>query len=885
MTRSRSVSVRGLCVALGLLVLTANATGADADDAYYRIPLRDLKTEGKIPVAPDAGGSRLVDRWQPQVRLDGADVSSEEAYITYQGAGWPSWNWAGALAAEGTDLVIRAPAGKAVSGRLLVPAEDLKSLVPVRFTVPAGAVDPKARDAFFVGKQRHYEALLREGIPGAAWFRHQAREALAARGGNGDVNNRVPPNAARGDLEDTYSLFSGGRALSENLQLDRVLAPRAAGDEPTIAIDTLEGITIKEMDWKPLVAGKHPATDPLAAMIPVDQHAIFFPTFDAAMTVIDEADRQGTPVLQLAEPRSEDARTKERYQRQMCLSLTGIGRLLGPRVINSVAVTGSDPYLRVGTDVAILFEAKDAGALRGLLAAQMGLANAAGGGPNAAQSAVSGKINEIPYSGFVTSDRRVSAYLASIGNTVIVTNSLAQLQRLADVQSGKSPALATAPEYTFFRDRYVRGEGDEAALVVLTDATIRRWCSAKWRIADSRRTRAAAAMAELQANVLGDLVTGKAQVGQAVGLAEGTEVLLTPNGVTSAMYGNLEFMTPIIEMDLSHVTQAEADMYHRWRDTYQQNWRNYFDPIAIRFVATPNKLAADLTVMPLIAGTEYGEIIAISRGAKILPGTGDPHDALLHLALAININSDRMKQLGGMASIFAPQLKVDPLSWLGQTLAVYIDDDPIWQEAAKAEHPEDFLQKHIDRLPIAAYLESTSVMKLTLFLTGLHAFIDQSAPGMSNWEPMKYNEWSYVKISPTAQAKADTRELESAAIYYTTAGGALLITPNEALLKRALDRQALARGCGHAAGGAGIHPPRFNSAHIGCPGVARRQLLRPRPTPHRDPVDHWDFFQQLRVRTPETGVGQSAHPQRMEAAISRPRPGCAPRNALADPPD
>ena len=45
----------------------------------------------------------------------------------------------------------------------------------------------------------------------------------------------------------------------------------------------------------------------LAASIPADQHVVFFPTFSAAVLTADEAERQGTPILHLAEPRSEDA--------------------------------------------------------------------------------------------------------------------------------------------------------------------------------------------------------------------------------------------------------------------------------------------------------------------------------------------------------------------------------------------------------------------------------------------------------------------------------------------------------------------------------------------------------------------------------------------------
>src|SRR5205823_562567 len=105
--------------------------------------------------------------------------------------------------------------------------------------------------------------------------------------------------------------------------------------------------------------------------------------------------------------------------------------------------------------------------------------------------AVSGTVGGIDYHGFVSADRRISAYLANVGDAVVATNSLAQLQRLADVQAG-GKAISAAQEYTFFRDRYRKGDAAESGFVVLTDATIRRWCSARWRIADSRRTLAAA---------------------------------------------------------------------------------------------------------------------------------------------------------------------------------------------------------------------------------------------------------------------------------------------------------------------------------------------------------------------------------------------------------
>jgi hypothetical protein len=804
-----------LLALFALLVYAQTASAADDADAFYRIPITSLKLDGKIPQPKsDITWHIRGDAMEPRARPDPAAGASVEAYIAYGNhQGWSPWDWANARNTENVAVVVRAPAGKDISGRLFVPAEDWSALVPLHFTIPATSADPKAREAFFEAKADHYESLLRRDIPGAAWFRYQANEARKALGKQPDEAERQAIAQRRTDqFESTYDIFSGGRAISENLQLDRALLPRAGASELTVSVDSLEGITVNAMDWKPLIAGKKPATDPLAALIPADQHAIFFPTFESAMTLMDEADRQGTPVLQYAEPRSEDARTKQRYQKQMCLSLTGLGRMLGPKVIAGVAMTGSDPYLRVGSDVALLLEPREGADLHKVLETQITLAATANSGGTAKPA--SGNLGDVAYKGFVSPDRRVCIYLATIGQTEVATNSLAQLQRLVDTHAAKSESLASAPEYTFFRDRYARGDAGELGLVVLSDATIRRWCSARWRIGDSRRTRAAAVLADLQARFADDLASGKLQPGPLHTDKDITgglgDLRLGPEGVVSSVYGSLEFMTPIVELDLAKVTQPEADTYKRWRDTYQQNWRNYFDPIAVRFSGDSGKLVADLTVMPLIANTEYREILAVTQGAKILPGTGDPHaDALLHIALAVNIKSEQLRQAAGFASAMMPQLKVEPLSWVGQTVAFYIDDDPIWAEAAKAEKPGEFFKDHFDRIPAAVYIQSTSALKLAAFLTGLHAFVDQTVPGMTLWEPQKYNEQDYVKISPTAKAKGQEKDLANVALYYTTSGSALMITPSEALMKRALDRQAKREGAAAAANAApeAANPP------------------------------------------------------------------------------
>ena len=70
----------------------------------------------------------------------------------------------------------------------------------------------------------------------------------------------------------------------------------------------------------------------------------------------DETKQHDTPVLRLAEPRAEDAGIVQRYERQLGLPLGTLSRLLGPTLVKSVALTGSDPSFPMGTDVAVLLE-------------------------------------------------------------------------------------------------------------------------------------------------------------------------------------------------------------------------------------------------------------------------------------------------------------------------------------------------------------------------------------------------------------------------------------------------------------------------------------------------------------------------------------------------
>lgn len=779
---------RACYIVVVVCALLAIAGRARAKDAYFRVPVDKLElTEGELP---DEGPTNWR-RWQTRAFMQPRLVMEGEAegYLE-RDAGWDGFPRAGDAPRHGLAVVVRSPAEGDVRGALYLPKSDFSETVRVNFVIPAKEAGDH-REEFNKAKVAYYQWLQRRQIAGAAWFRHQRRMALGDIPEDDDQRAAPPADFDVNGVEASFDLFSGGRAVRENLQLNRQLRLREKDDD-LVDVDSIESITVQQIDWKPLLKDAEPELDPLARLIPADQHVVFFPSFAAATRLSDEVGRQGTPLARLLVSRSEDELVRERYERQLCLPLSALARLLGPRLIGTVALTGSDPYLFTGTDVAVLFETKQPAALEKLLLGRAALTakEVTGSKP------ISGKAEGLSYTGFRSPDRRVSCYIARLEGAVVVTNSPWQLTRLSAVASGESEALSTLDEYKFFRQRYPRGDAEETALCFLSDAAIRRWSGPRWRIAASRRLREAAVMSELTADFLDKIVTGKLEPGPIhtdLPLDADDELRLGKYGVVSANDGTLEFQTPIVEMAMDQVTKAESEAYTNWREGYQRNWRWAFDPIALRVTVADEKLAADLTVMPLIFGTQYRELVEVSRGASIAADGADRHAALAQMALAINVDSNTIKQYGNMAQSV---VRANVLGWIGSSLSLYADPGEFWQKLAEHATPEEaqkYVSEHINDMPVAFYIEVANAIKLTAFLTALRAVIDQTAPGMTAWESHTYRDEPYVTVTPTERAQANLPNGVRPSLYYTFSADGLLFTPNEALLKRYLDRVLVRR--------------------------------------------------------------------------------------------
>jgi len=783
-----------------------------ARDVCYALTVRDLLNAQKNPdgVPSLTRLARLgFDRFGQQhlllaflrVKLERGEGALLDPQMETSARNQPLVNYVdvGASAIDDFLVCVRVAEGVRPRGELWLPVATKAgepSLAGLRlerfaFEFPADS-SPAPAERFAQAVQQDAARLALLGLPGKPCFDARARglaaydaELARVRNGGSGVDGAPPGDD---DFTRTFELFSGGRALQENLQVDRMRGVTAAG-AATVAVDSITGITIEAVDFaKKLEGVAAPRIEPLAAWVPADQIYVGFPSFTAMTRLLDEMQRRGDSLVQALEPRGEDARTRARLERQLCLSTSLAARLLGPAVVKSVAFTAADPYLREGTDVALLFECLATLPIEQRLALERA---------QAGTSIAGCVVDDFDHagtrcSGLRSPDRRVSSYSATVGDVVLVANSRAALSRLIDAHAGALAVHAKSDEFRFFRTRYPLAPERDAALIVLSDAFLRRFCGPAWRIAESRRLRCAAVQSRLEGLRAAGATEDAQTLAQREQLACPGDPAATfsfvPGGARCSLHGGAGFMTPVAETPVTLATPAERDAYAAFRDRYQSYWRRYFDPIAIE-IAPGEPLAVDMTVMPLIASSDYSEFRDFAYGGgELSEKSGDPHpDSIAHMILHVNPESRTIQELTGFLGSM-PGMHLKGVPWLGDSVEFFVDDSPLLDELARADDPKAAFENHVAELPVALRVAVREPLSFALFLSALRALVESSLPGATTWETRQHGDLPYVVVRGNENAAEGLGDLAKIRICYGTVAGGCCFTLDEKVLQRALDR-------------------------------------------------------------------------------------------------
>ncbi|HMC90165.1 MAG TPA: hypothetical protein VKI17_11485, partial [Gemmataceae bacterium] len=450
-----------------------------------------------------------------------------------------------------------------------------------------------------------------------------------------------------------YETTTGASAITESLQLHRLLGTPTLGDrgQRTVDIWSVPGIDIAEHPWEKMMAGKKPTPEPLARLVPRDNYYVHFKNIRKFIEFSELLDQWGTNLARAYEMSSRDFQLKERYERQLCLKSTWLGKTLGPALLRGLAVTGNDPYLREGTDVAVIFHVAN----RPLFLA------AVNGFIQEARARFKDQLREgkADYHGvavetFVTPLREVSLYRAALGDFVIYANSPTGLRRVLDAQHGRLPALADALDFQYMRTVFRLEDKQEDGFAFLSDAFIRQLVGPAGKIKEKRRLEALTSLSMVTNAALfaawesGDLpadqaamLAGSALKPRHIYVPEGKGVTwdAATQAAVSDAYNTFHFTTPLIELPIDKITPAEQQEYNQFRTAYLNLWRQYFDPVGMRFALDDKQVRMETYILPLIRDSRYASLRQhVGGGATAFdPGTISPN-TLLQLAAFIAPN-------------------------------------------------------------------------------------------------------------------------------------------------------------------------------------------------------------------------------------------------------
>jgi hypothetical protein len=402
---------------------------------------------------------------------------------------------------------------------------------------------------------------------------------------------------------------------------------------------TLRGPEVKSHPWGQMLGGRQPQVSRLSRCVPADFYLVESRSVTKLLDVIDAADGWTARLASQGLGQATDFRTAERVRRQLAIRAEPLLRPFYDAVVDEAAATGSDPFLREGSDVTLLFRLKQPAVFRARMASFLDEAEKATPGARRADGEVAG----VPYVSVTSPERDVSVFAADPAPDLHVrSNSRGALERvLVAMRDGGRQSLGHTAEFAYVRTLMPLGSAEEDVLVYLSDPFVRQLVGPRVKLTERRRLLCRNQMQMLaHAALMFETEFGRPPAsvdelrrGECLPGDFGRGRLACPDGGTYALaadghrgvctvHGRADQMTPCIEVPLARVTREEGERYRQFVERYNQYWRTYFDPIAVRVQVTPARLRAETIILPLIDNSVY------TRLARVLGGKPEPLDAL-----------------------------------------------------------------------------------------------------------------------------------------------------------------------------------------------------------------------------------------------------------------
>ena len=626
----------------------------------------------------------------------------------------------------------------------------------------------------------------------------KGKEAAAAKLSPAARPRVTPPRREPSELARLMDTTTGMTSLQETLQTDRALL--AAGDEAaTVPLADLKPPAFKPHPWAAMTGAlaRPVPSEPLAVSAPAAFYYVRFRTITQLIHLREELDAGIAPAL-AGIGEGADYDLGPRYEAELGLRQGPLTKLLGPAVVDDLAVVGSDPYLREGSDLSFVFRVRARPAFEAALAGTLAAFGAAHGGLKSATIDHQGTPIHVTRS----LDGVVRRHRATVGGFDVVSNSQAATGRVIDAITGRAPRLADEPDFRYMLARDAATPAD--VLAFMSDRFVGEVIGPRQKVLEARRQ---IALAELSRPGYAALLYGwmygrmpaSADELVASGLlkreelthAGGERIDWQPGRAARSSWGAVGELTPLIDLPaVAKVTPSEKAAYAMFVAGYQSFWRTNIDPVAIRIALAPDgrgPLSADVRVLPIITGTDYAEVLRTVGHARVELGGGGGGG--LRAALGIGPDAE-VRQLLTRSLREMPLVGSLKADWMGDWALVGMDDTatPASREAIRKEATTGVSERSMRdlvELPLYAGIEVRNMTAAVAFLAGARHALEQAAPGAIRWaEAGKQRDVPFVAVRAGSVGGDETRDV---ALYYAFCKSALVLSLSESALRHRID--------------------------------------------------------------------------------------------------
>ncbi len=649
--------------------------------------------------------------------------------------------------------------------------------------------------------------------------RVQALASGAKPSNPNDVGFGPDARPRRTDLAQLMHTTTAATSMQEALQHDRGLRLAFDTGPANVPIAELEPPGLTAHPFAQMLAAlpdpNAGTPEPLAKATPSEFWYVRFDDIRVMLRLLDEADTWITPVAHIMEERAEVRDLSQRYQRQLGLRRTGLAKALGNTVIERVAIVGSDPYLREGSDLTFVFSLRNQAVFDTELARHMDQYRAEI--PDIVESTIRHGDHTITVLRDPSGTVRQHRALVEAEQLALVSNSEAAMKAVLDAIDGKRRRLSEDEDLGYM---LARDPGEHDGFAFLGDHFIAEVVGPRQKVLAARRQEA---LAELLTPGFSALLYGwlegkppaDTEALISAGLldrselrhADGSEISFTPGGPARSAWGSPASLVPLLDLPApTKVSEAERIAYEGFARDYQDYWRRFIDPIAIRFDLEDGggdsaKATIDVRVLPLIEGTDYGEVEEVVGTERIeVPAIDDG----LQMVWAVGADSELRRDLDRSASALSGKADIG-IGWLGTWVMVgtldrrslldmllELDKDiQLAKPASIVGVDEDLrLAQVAGKLPVYAAAHVRNPLALVGTLTAIKAALNEVAPGVIVWgEHSRYRDYPIVRVGVDPKAPGELRPYAQAiALYYVQADDVFAMALDPKILEAVIDR-------------------------------------------------------------------------------------------------